>query len=217
MEVMDVTGRSRGEREHQAAAAAARYDETSEQRREVERQQEAGSASRFTGSTGGAGGPSARPAGRTGRHGGGGGPRRTAGAVRRVRADSRCLQGTAGMELPSARRRAARSIARISARENGRELPIGTGFLVSPSLLMTNHHVLPDADAARHCFVEFDAQVTVDNTPQPPTRLEFAPDGFFTADKRLDFALVLVSPVPTGGHRVRLSAGTGSAPSGASW
>lgn len=74
--------------------------------------------------------------------------------------------------------RAARTVARISVRENVRELPLGTGFLVSPRLLMTNHHVLTDAETARQCFVEFDAQVTVDNTPQTPTRLELDPEGF---------------------------------------
>ncbi|MFI8835033.1 trypsin-like peptidase domain-containing protein [Streptomyces afghaniensis] len=94
--------------------------------------------------------------------------------------------------------RRARSVARISACECGRELPVGTGFLVSPSLLMTNHHVLPDADTALTCFLEFDAQVTVDNTPQLPIRLGFAPDTLFLADKRLDFAPVMVAPGPEG-------------------
>ncbi|MET7293119.1 serine protease [Streptomyces griseoloalbus] len=189
--------RSRDEREHQAAAAAARYDETSEQRREVERQQEAGVS--FPDSPEALAVRAARLLDRQAVP--------AAMVVEAVRAES--LAPSAAFErilgvskelqawsfLPRGAR-AARSIARISARENGRELPIGTGFLVSPTLLMTNHHVLPDADAARHCFAEFDAQVTVDNTPQPPTRLEFAPDGFFTADKRLDFALVLVTPGP---------------------
>ncbi len=69
---------------------------------------------------------------------------------------------------------------------------------MSPNLLMTNHHVLTDADAARQCFVEFDAQVTIDNTPQPVTRLELDPGGFFAADERLDFALVMVAAGPDG-------------------
>ncbi|MEU9351473.1 serine protease [Streptomyces griseoloalbus] len=189
--------RSRDEREHQAAAAAARYDETSEQRQEVERQQEAGVS--FPDSPQALAVRTARLLDRQAVP--------AAMVVEAVRAEP--LEPSAAFErilgvskelqawsfLPRGAR-AARSIARISAREKGRELPIGTGFLVSPTLLMTNHHVLPDADAARHCFVEFDAQVTVDNAPQPPTRLEFAPDDFFTADKRLDFALVPVAPGP---------------------
>ncbi|MGW0808114.1 trypsin-like serine peptidase [Nonomuraea sp. NPDC002799] len=89
--------------------------------------------------------------------------------------------------------RAARTVARISICENGRELPIGTGFLVSPRLLLTNHHVFPDATAARSAIVEFDAQVTVDNTPDVARRFALDPDAFFVADHDLDFALVLVS------------------------
>ncbi|MFG1708294.1 trypsin-like serine peptidase [Nonomuraea sp. M3C6] len=90
--------------------------------------------------------------------------------------------------------RAARTVARISVSENGREIPIGTGFLVSPRLLLTNHHVFPGATAARSAFVEFDAQVTIDNIPDVSRRFTLAPDTFFIADPDLDFALVLVSP-----------------------
>ncbi|TYB61358.1 trypsin-like peptidase domain-containing protein [Nonomuraea sp. PA05] len=90
--------------------------------------------------------------------------------------------------------RAARTVARISVAENGREIPIGTGFLVSPRLLLTNHHVLPDAAAAASVIVEFDAQVTVDNTPEISRRFVLDPGEFFVADSALDFALVLVSP-----------------------
>ncbi|MDT0344534.1 serine protease [Streptomyces litchfieldiae] len=90
--------------------------------------------------------------------------------------------------------RAARTVGRLSMRERGRELPVGTGFLVSPSLLLTNHHVLPDEEAARQCFVEFDAQVTIDNTPGVATRLELDPDAFFTSHEPLDYALVPVRP-----------------------
>lgn len=89
--------------------------------------------------------------------------------------------------------RAARTVARISVSENGRELPVGTGFLVSPRLLLTNHHVFPDVEAAHRAFVEFDAQVTIDNTPEPAKRFRLDPDTFFVADQDLDFALVLVN------------------------
>ncbi|MFI7700533.1 trypsin-like serine peptidase [Nonomuraea sp. NPDC049480] len=89
--------------------------------------------------------------------------------------------------------RAARTVARISVRENGHEPPIGTGFLVSPRLLLTNHHVFPHPEAARQAFVEFDAQVTVDNMLDLPRRFTLEPDVFFVADEGLDFALVLVS------------------------
>ncbi|MFF5010882.1 trypsin-like serine peptidase [Streptomyces phaeochromogenes] len=91
--------------------------------------------------------------------------------------------------------RAAGTVGRVTLRSNGRQLPLGTGFLVSPRLLMTNHHVLPDADFVRRCFVEFNAQVTIENVPDAIVRTEFDPDGFFVADEPLDFALVALAPV----------------------
>ncbi|MET8164492.1 serine protease [Streptomyces sp. NPDC005329] len=196
---MAATDRSRDERERQVAAAAARYGAADDERRAVERQQDAGVA--FPDSEEAL---AARAARLLERHAVPPGM-----VVEAVRAEP--LAATAAYErilgvstelqawsfLPRGTR-AARTVARISVRENGRELPLGTGFLVSPSLLMTNHHVLTDANVSRQCFVEFDAQVTVDNTPQPPTRLELDPDAFFTADERLDFALVFVAPGPDG-------------------
>ncbi|MFI6851816.1 trypsin-like serine peptidase [Streptomyces sp. NPDC050416] len=94
--------------------------------------------------------------------------------------------------------RAGATVARITLRRDGRELPHGTGFLVSPRLLMTNHHVLPDEGFARQCFAEFNAQVTVDNVPDTAVRMELAPGSFFAADRRLDFALVAVMPALDG-------------------
>ncbi|MFC3346521.1 trypsin-like serine peptidase [Streptomyces echinoruber] len=187
------------ERVRQVTAAAERYRATSEERRAIERRRDAGvlfpdSRQALT----------ARATRLLERH-----AVSAALAVEAVRAEplaapdayERILGVSKELQawsfLPRGAR-AARTVARISVRENGRELPLGTGFLVSPRLLMTNHHVLTDARAARQCFVEFDAQVTIDNTPQPPARLELDPDGFFVADEGLDYALVLVAPGPDG-------------------
>ncbi|MFE7902666.1 trypsin-like serine peptidase [Streptomyces sp. NPDC057424] len=94
--------------------------------------------------------------------------------------------------------RAGATVARITLRRDGRELPHGTGFMVSPRLMMTNHHVLPDESFARRCFAEFNAQVTADNLPDTVVRMELDPGTFFAADRRLDFALVAVAPAPDG-------------------
>lgn len=94
--------------------------------------------------------------------------------------------------------RAGATVARITLRRDGRELPHGTGFLVSARLMMTNHHVLPDGSFARQCFAEFNAQVTADNLPDTVVRMELDPGAFFAADRRLDFALVAVAPTLDG-------------------
>ncbi|MEU0201804.1 MULTISPECIES: serine protease [unclassified Streptomyces] len=94
--------------------------------------------------------------------------------------------------------RAGATVARITLRRDGRELPHGTGFMVSPRLMMTNHHVLPDESFARHCFAEFNAQITADNLPDTVVRVELDPGAFFAADRRLDFALVALAPALDG-------------------
>ena len=196
---MRATERTGQERARQVAAAADRYRATSDERTAVERQMDAGVP--FPDSRQAL---AARATRLLDRHAVPAGmaveavraePLTAPGAYERILGVSKDLQ--AWSFLPRGAR-AARTVARISVREHGRELPLGTGFLVSPRLLMTNHHVLTDAEAARQCFVEFDAQVTVDNTPQPSIGLELDPDTFFVTDERLDFALVLIAPDPSG-------------------
>ncbi|MEU6549249.1 serine protease [Streptomyces sp. NPDC046915] len=196
---MGAADRSREELRRHIAAAADRYRETSDERQAVEQQQDAGVE--FPDSQEHLAARAARLLDRQAVP--------AALVVEAVRAEplappaayERILGASKDLQawsfLPRGAR-AARTVARISVRDGGRELPLGTGFLVSPSLLMTNHHVLFDAAAARQCFVEFDAQVTVDNAPQAPARLELDPDGFFLADQGLDFALVLVAAGPDG-------------------
>ncbi|MFF8288922.1 trypsin-like serine peptidase [Streptomyces sp. NPDC016309] len=196
---MAVTVDTRAERLKQAEAAAERYERTSTERHQVERRLDAGV--RFPDSPEAIAARAARLLDRQAVP--------AAAAVDSIREER--LSAPAAYErilglskelqawsfLPRGAR-AARTVARILARENGRELPIGTGFLVSPRLLMTNHHVLPDETSARQCLLEFDAQVTIDNAPGVSTRLELDVGGFFLADERLDFALVLVAPPADG-------------------
>ncbi|GAA4287651.1 DNA/RNA non-specific endonuclease [Georgenia daeguensis] len=88
---------------------------------------------------------------------------------------------------------ASRPIGRVHMRDaRGVVHGYGTGFLVSPALLLTNHHVLPDADAARTSVVEFNYQDGIDGLPLPTEILPFDPEAFFLADRDLDFALVAV-------------------------
>ncbi|MEU0031179.1 serine protease [Streptomyces sp. NPDC006335] len=94
--------------------------------------------------------------------------------------------------------RAGSTVARISILRNGLEQPHATGFLVSPRLLLTNHHVFPNAETAQLCFLEFNAQVTIDNARDTVIRYQLDSDTFFVADKHLDYALVAVKPAADG-------------------
>jgi hypothetical protein len=85
-----------------------------------------------------------------------------------------------------------------------REQRIGTGFLVGARLLLTNAHVLPDADAARDCEAEFDFEDGPDGDRfKTPVQFALDPDALFVASPEddLDYALVAVRPA-SGGRRL---------------
>ena len=98
-----------------------------------------------------------------------------------------------------------RFVGRVSQRCDGGGLsPIGTGSMVSPRLMLTNHHVLPDRDAAGNQVIEFNFQLGEDDAPLAVSTFALAPDAFFATDETLDFTLVAVEPLSNEGHRLDL-------------
>ncbi|MFE9899871.1 endonuclease [Streptomyces achromogenes] len=97
--------------------------------------------------------------------------------------------------------RAARSIGRVCVRtpEGGH---YGTGFMVSPSLLLTNNHVLRSLEEAGHAVVQFDYQAGVDGRPLIPVTFRIDPHGFFATDRELDFTVVAVAESNEEGARL---------------
>jgi endonuclease G len=91
---------------------------------------------------------------------------------------------------------AARAIGRVNIRGGGRLQGYGTGSLVSPALLLTNHHVLPDAATARESVIEFNYQDGIDGRPLLAEVFPLDPDRFFLADDERDLALVAVRATP---------------------
>ncbi|WP_327387460.1 endonuclease [Streptomyces sp. NBC_01207] len=87
---------------------------------------------------------------------------------------------------------AARSVGRITVRNPGSSHQ-GTGFLVSPSLLMTNNHVLGSAEEAAAGVIEFNFQAGLDGQPLVPVVFQLDPQSFFVTDRDLDFTVVAVS------------------------
>lgn len=90
---------------------------------------------------------------------------------------------------------ALRSVARITT-EFGGSVGYGTGFMVSPSLLLTNEHVLENADWAAASVAEFDYQRDRLGRQKLVQSFHLDPARFFVNDKALDFALVAVKPAP---------------------
>ena len=97
--------------------------------------------------------------------------------------------------------RVARAVGRIVLPVTGGNR-LGSGFMVSPSLMMTNNHVLEDELQARDARIEFDFFEREDGATGPAQHFQVQPGLFFTTDAALDVTLVAVTPVNESGHAV---------------
>jgi V8-like Glu-specific endopeptidase len=89
--------------------------------------------------------------------------------------------------------RATRSVARIRVRNAfGTLVRSGTGFLVSPRLLLTNHHVLRSASEAEASDAEFELPMCPSGEALASAVFQLDPSAIFLSDDALDFALVAV-------------------------
>jgi endonuclease G, mitochondrial len=86
-----------------------------------------------------------------------------------------------------------RSVGRLVTRLSGGRVSYGTGFLVSPRLLLTNNHVLRTAQEAAQSKVEFDFQQDRGGNLLTIHRFTLQPGLFFLTDKNLDFTLIAVA------------------------
>lgn len=93
--------------------------------------------------------------------------------------------------------RAGRPVARIVSWFDERFEPDGfaTGFMVSPRLLLTNHHVFPLGEDAGQCKAQF-LYERVANGVSRGSFHTISTRMFHIADKDLDYALVGVEPNP---------------------
>jgi endonuclease I/V8-like Glu-specific endopeptidase len=88
---------------------------------------------------------------------------------------------------------ASRTVGCVRLFDNGRNAGSGTGFMVSPRLLLTNNHVVPDAATGRQARVVFNFQDDPDGNALPPITFLLDPDAFFLTSQQLDYTLIAVS------------------------
>ncbi len=89
---------------------------------------------------------------------------------------------------------AARAVTRIQIRQpNGSAYGWGSGFLIAPQVLITNHHVLPDAGWATRSEAHFEYEETIAGEPIGPTIFQLDPQALFYSSKDLDFTVVAVA------------------------
>lgn len=91
-------------------------------------------------------------------------------------------------------RRAATAVCRIKVPAEGAAW-YGTGFMVGPRLLLTNHHVLGNRDEAAQAEAQFGYEHDLDGVLAAPVGFNLTPHEIFFTDAVLDFTLVSVAPL----------------------
>jgi endonuclease G, mitochondrial len=96
----------------------------------------------------------------------------------------------------------ARAVCRVHLKDAaGVTVGFGTGFLIGPGVLMTNHHVISGADEARNSLAEFDYEYDAAGDDKPVAAFRLVVDPEPIAYQPLDFCLVGVSPRSIDGKR----------------
>ena len=90
---------------------------------------------------------------------------------------------------------AARSVVYIEVSSDS-DTWSGTGFLISPNLLLTNHHVLPQQDFCTHTTFRFNYQLDFRGNPEIFKDYAAKEDGIYHANKALDYAIVELQDNP---------------------
>ncbi|WP_051663912.1 phospholipase D-like domain-containing protein [Dyadobacter crusticola] len=76
----------------------------------------------------------------------------------------------------------------------------GTGFMISPVLMITNHHVLPDIATASGARLEMNYEFDANQVLRASDLFRLEPTTFFVADEELDYAIVAVAPISSAGR-----------------
>jgi endonuclease G len=107
-----------------------------------------------------------------------------------------------GVSFLDLARKAANAVGRVVFNDLS---PVGSGFLISDRLFITNNHVIPDLAAARRLLVEFSYELDITGKPLEPTRFRFDPDACFITNARddLDFTIVAVGERLIGSRAIK--------------
>lgn len=99
--------------------------------------------------------------------------------------------------------RLSESVCRIVIKNRaGIVVGYGTGFLVSPDIVLTNNHVIPDIETAVFAAAEFNYQHDENFKPCRVYEFAFEPNRFFITDARLDFTLVSLNSKSSSGKKL---------------
>lgn len=89
----------------------------------------------------------------------------------------------------------SRSVAYVEVRSQ-EAVWSGTGFMVSPNLLITNHHVLPEQYLLTESKFRFNYQLDLNENPELHKNYVAKPNGVYCANRALDYALIELNGNP---------------------
>lgn len=122
------------------------------------------------------------------------------GLLERILGDSD-LMGISFLELGL---QISRTVGRVHCRDlAGSTVGYGTGFMVSPRLMMTNNHVLDSAAMASRSQIEFNYQIGLNGKQATSLFFSLSPADFFLTDSGLDYTLVAVQAQLPDGRKLR--------------
>ncbi len=90
---------------------------------------------------------------------------------------------------------ASRSVAYIEV-SSGSEKWSGTGFMISPNLLITNHHVIPQANLLSNTVFRFNYQLDIRENPEIFKDYASKTGGIYYSDNTLDYAIIELTGNP---------------------
>lgn len=88
---------------------------------------------------------------------------------------------------------ASRAVCRIHVKNiKGGNEGYGTGFLITPDLLLTNNHILADSGSAANSFAEFNYEYNLKGTPATSILFDLDPEKYFYTNAELDYTVVAI-------------------------
>ena len=99
----------------------------------------------------------------------------------------------------------AQTVCRIIYMRGQQKNALGTGFMVSPCLMMTNNHVIGSRFSAKRLFAEFDYENDDKGKIRDSHLFQFDPEAFFITNIELDYSIVAVNPLANNDPKKKLT------------
>ncbi len=89
--------------------------------------------------------------------------------------------------------KAGRAVCRVNIYSSDGEEGFGTGFLIAPQILITNHHVIPDETYAKFSQATFNYEKGTNDLPLSLKVFNFEPSRLFYTNEDLDYTIVWIA------------------------